>query len=95
MVHLYNEDGELLEGTKVHALSHWHAAKCFGVQFCYNNKHELLRRHIVLDVFDEKGKMERYKVHAEPQIEYHAEKVEIEWNSHVTDEKRNKHKGKT
>lgn len=77
MVHLYNEDGELSEGIKVHAVTHSHAARCFGVQFCYDNKHELLRRHIILDVFDLQGKMERYKVRAEPTIEYYTEKIQL------------------
>lgn len=72
MVHLHDDKGDLLEGTKIHAVSHNHAARCYAVIAWYHlDREELMKQRIIVDVVGY-GKTERFQV----QIDYWVHQIE-------------------
>jgi len=61
--------------TKIHALSHWHAARCYAISKWYNitDSKQLLDQEMTVDVFDENKKQERFKL----SVDFCVQEVEL------------------
>jgi hypothetical protein len=60
--------------TKVRGVSHWHAARFYGIKTWHyiENSHALVGQKMTVDVMDERGESERYIL----SVEFCANKVE-------------------